>query len=93
MIVNRLFLYIPESPNKKFLETDYPRDRAVEVFRRTDSQGYHFGLRAKNQNFVLCPTRNCEKAIPTLPRQPEAGSPKGRYDRKPCPAGRPEAPR
>ena len=30
--------------NKKFLETDYPRGRAIEVFRR-----FHFGLEAKNR--------------------------------------------
>ena len=55
---------------KKFLETDYPRGRALEVFR-----WFHFDLKAKSRNFVFCPTRNCEKAIPT--------SPKGRYYRKP----------
>jgi hypothetical protein len=43
--------------NKKFLETDHPRGKAIEVFRRTDSYRYHFGLRAKNRNFVFCPTR------------------------------------
>ena len=30
--------------NKKFLETDYPRGRAAEVFRR-----FHFGLKAKKR--------------------------------------------
>ena len=39
--------------NKEFLGTDYPRDRAVEVFRR-----FHFGLKAKNRNSVFCLTQN-----------------------------------
>ena len=30
--------------NKKFLETDYPRGRAIGVFRR-----FHFGLGTKNR--------------------------------------------
>tara|TARA_R110002072_G_scaffold142036_1_gene287369 strand:+ start:151 stop:363 length:213 start_codon:yes stop_codon:yes gene_type:complete len=62
--------YLKEIPNiqkkkgnKKFLETDYPRGRTIEVFCR-----FHFGLGAKNRNFIFCPTRNCEKAIPTSPK-------------------------
>ena len=35
---------------------------------------FHFGLGTKNQNFIFCPTQNCEKVIPI--------SPKGRLIRK-----------
>ena len=36
--------------NKKFLKTDYPRGRAIEVLRR-----FYFGLWAKNRNFIFTP--------------------------------------
>ncbi len=48
-------LYI-NAGNKKFLETDYPRCRAIEVFRQ-----FHFGLGTKNRNFVFYLTQNCRK--------------------------------
>ncbi len=50
----------PTFTNKKFLETDYPRGRAVEVFRRTDSYRYHFGLRAKTEILYFAPPGNPE---------------------------------
>jgi len=66
------------SINKKFLETDYPRDRAIGVFPASPAgrRRFHFGLRAKNRNFVFYLTRNCEKRFRPLPRRGEQETPR-----------------
>ncbi len=57
--------------NKKFLETDYPQGRAIEVFRR-----FHFGLLGPKTEILYF----------TSPRTAENGSSdlsKGEVNRKP----------
>ena len=39
-----------KNENKEFLETNYPRSRAIEVFR-----SFHFDLKVKNQNSFITP--------------------------------------
>jgi len=56
--------------NKKFLETNYPQGRDIEVFSQ-----FHFGFRAKNQNLVFCLTRNCLLAVSTSPKERLIGNP------------------
>jgi hypothetical protein len=62
-------------PNKKFLETDYPRGRAVEVFHRTDSYRYHFGLRAKTEILYFAPPGIAKKQFRPPPRGGMIGNP------------------
>ena len=39
-------------------------DASIRVFR-----WFHFDLKVKNQNFIAFLSRNCEKAIPTSPKE------------------------
>jgi len=56
--------------NKKFLETDYPRGRAIEVFRR-----FHFGLGGQKSKFSILPHPELQKGSSDLS--------KGEVNRKP----------
>ena len=49
--------------NKKFLETDYPRGRAIGVFRQ-----FHFGLGDQKPKFYILPHPELRKGNSDLPK-------------------------
>ena len=59
--------------NKKILETDYPRGRAIEVFCR-----FHFGLGAKNQILYFAPPGITKRQFRPPRRGGEIRKPQGR---------------
>ena len=50
--------------NKKILETDYPRGRAIEVFCR-----FRFGRRGQTKFYILPHPELLKKAVPTSPKE------------------------